>query len=423
MTRPNGGAADAANEVDHDGVRPGAPVQRCTAAPTMRSLRRGLSNGDGRGSARYRMTLPGPVERDAVAFEELLDRIGRRFARAEPRLRAREFVWGLLAPLARKNGWTLAEYAGESNPSGMQRLLNSASWDVDGVRDDLRAWTVEHFGDAARGVLVPGEMQFRKTGDHSVGVHRQYSRTAGRVENLQVGAFVAYAAPKGTVLVDRALYLPESWADDRARRRSAGVPDEVVFRTASQLVGDMMEGALDAGVPASWVAAELDHGDDAALRARLDARGIGYVVAVRTDTRSSRTGSPGTGAETPTNRYVRSARPAERHGEWARGYVSEPVADAAGRQWETSMLVWRSATGQSRPQRFVSRAPAGTPMTELVRVANARSAVRQCYVRAWQSFGLDQYRVRRYPAWCRHITLSMIADAYVALQPIRRRNR
>jgi SRSO17 transposase len=316
-----------------------------------------------------------------------------------------------LAPLARKDSWALAEYAGESNPSGMQRLLNSASWDVDGVRDDLRAWTVEHIGDAARGVLVPGEMEFRKTGDRSVGVHRRYSRAAGRVDNVQVGAFVAYAAPKGVVLLDRALYLPESWAGDPTRRRGAGVPDEVAFRTRPQLVGDMLEAALDAGVPASWVAAELGYGDDAALRARLDARGIGYVVAVRANTRLS-----------PT-RYVQSERPAERHGDWARTNLSQPVADAYGRQWETSMLVWRSATGQSRPQRFVSRAPAGTPMTELVRVANARSAVRWCYVRAWRSFGLDRYKVRRYAAWYRHITLSMIADAYVAIQPTWRRNR
>jgi SRSO17 transposase len=359
------------------------------------------------------MTSPGSVQREAADLDELLDRIGRRFARVEPRLRAREFVRGLLSPLARKNSWAMAEYAGESNPSGMQRLLNSASWDVDGVRDDLRAWTVERIGDAARGVLVPGEMEFRKTGERSVGVHRRYSRAAGRVENAQVGAFVAYAAPKGVVLVDRALYLPKSWTDDPERRRRAGVPDEVVFRTGPQLVADMLEAALDAGVPASWVAAEPGYGDDATLRARLDARGIGYVMAVRASARWSTTGS--------SEGTVGPPRRPERDGDWVRTSVSEPVADADGRQWEMSMLVWRSTTGRPRPQRFVSRAPAGTSIAELVRVVRTRSAVRKCYERAWRSFGLDQYKVRRYTAWYRHITLSMIADAYVAFQPLRRR--
>jgi len=353
------------------------------------------------------MTSPGPVEREPAAFGELLDRIGRRFVRAEPRRRAREFVRGLLSPLARKNSWALAEFAGESNPSGMQRLLNSASWDVDGVRDDLRAWTVERIGDGSRGVLVPGEMEFRKTGERSVGVHRRYSRAARRVGNVQVGVFVAYAAPKGVVLVDRALYLPESWTGDPERRHTAGIPDEVIFRTVPQLVGDMLEGALDAGVPAAWVAAELGYGDDAELRARLDARGIGYVLAVRADERLDPTRSPGATAE--------------RHGDWVRTYPSEPQPDADGRSWQTSTLVRLPATSPVRPQRFLCRAPAGTPITELVRVAKARSAVRRCYARARTSFGLDHYKVRRYTAWYRHITLSMIADAYVAFQRVRRR--
>ena len=156
-----------------------------------------------------------------------------RFPRVEPRLRARAYVRGLLAPLAVKNGWTLAEAAGNKTPDGMQRLLNRAAWDADGVRDDVRGYVMRHLGDAG-GVLVVDETGFVKKGTRSAGVQRQYSGTAGRVENCQLGVFLAYAGPKGRALVDRELYLPKSWTDDRDRCREAGVPDDVQFATKTR---------------------------------------------------------------------------------------------------------------------------------------------------------------------------------------------
>lgn len=174
-------------------------------------------------------------------------RVAGRFFRAEPRRRARAYVSGLLAPLAGKNGWTLAEVAGDRSPDGMQRLLNAANWDADGVRDDVRAYAVEHLGEPG-GVLIVDETGFLKKGLKSAGVQRQYSGTAGRIENCQLGVFLAYASGKGRTLIDRELYLPKSWIADTARRREAAVPEETEFATKAVLAQQMLTRALDAGV-------------------------------------------------------------------------------------------------------------------------------------------------------------------------------
>ena len=169
-----------------------------------------------------------------AGLDDLFALVAGRFPRVEPRLRARAYVRGLLAPLAGKNGWTLAEAAGNATPDGMQRLLNRAAWDADGVRDDVRGYVARHLGDAG-GVLVVDETGFLKKGTRSAGVQRQYSGTAGRVENCQLGVFCAYATGKGRALIDRELYLPKSWTDDRDRCREAAVPDDVQFATKPEL--------------------------------------------------------------------------------------------------------------------------------------------------------------------------------------------
>ena len=214
-----------------------------------------------------------------AGFDELFGRVAGRFHRLEPRRRARAYVLGLLAPLAGKNGWTLAEAAGDATPDGMQRLLNSASWDTDAVRDDARAYAVQHLGHPD-GVLVVDETGFLKKGTKSAGVQRQYSGTAGRIENCQLGVFCAYATVKGRTLIDRELYLPKSWTGDRDRCRDAGVPDEVEFATKQVLAQQMLARALDAGVPARWVTADEAYGSDSKFRGFLERRHIGYVVAV-----------------------------------------------------------------------------------------------------------------------------------------------
>jgi SRSO17 transposase len=216
----------------------------------------------------------------SVELEALWERIAPRFGRVEVRRRAGAFLRGLLAGVERKNGWQLAEHAGEHTPDGMQRLLNHARWDPDEVRDDLRAYVVEHLGDL-QAVLVVDETGFLKKGSKSAGVQRQYSGTAGRIENCQVGVFLAYASPSGHALIDRELYLPEGWLSDRPRCRVAGIPEQVEFHTKPQLARVMLERALDAGVPCGWVTADEVYGGDGRLRRWLEDRDVPQVLAVK----------------------------------------------------------------------------------------------------------------------------------------------
>jgi SRSO17 transposase len=207
-------------------------------------------------------------------LEELLGRVSGRFGRVEPRWRARAFVLGLLADLPRKNCWTLAEHAGDASPDGLQHLLGRAVWDEDGVRDDVRDYVVEHLGDPGA-VLVVDETGDLKKGTATVGVQRQYTGTAGRVENAQVAVLLVYASDAGHAVIDRELYLPRGWIADPDRCRAAGIPAQVGFATKPKLAATMITRALDAGVPASWVAGDEVYGADPKLRACLESRGIG----------------------------------------------------------------------------------------------------------------------------------------------------
>src|SRR4051812_40745164 len=216
----------------------------------------------------------------ARGLDELAGRLAPRFARVEARRRASAYLRGLLAPVGRKNGWQLAEAAGDRTPDGVQDFLSRMRWGAEAVRDDLRAYVVEHLGDPGA-VLVLDETGFVKKGEKSVGVQRQYSGTVGRVENCQAGVFLGYAGRKGHALIDRALYLPEGWAGDPGRHAGAGVPATVAFATKPRLGAAMLERALDAGVPCSWVTGDSVYGADRGLRRRIEARGgLGYVLAV-----------------------------------------------------------------------------------------------------------------------------------------------
>jgi SRSO17 transposase len=217
-----------------------------------------------------------------AGLDELLGGVARRFPRVEPRRRAKALVLGLLSELPRKNCWTLAEHAGDANPDGMQHLLARAVWDHDGVRDDLRAYVVEHLGDP-QAVLAIDETGDLKKGTATARVQRQYTGTAGRIENAQVAVYLVYATDAGHALVDRELYLPKGWTCDPDRCQAAGIPDQVEFATKPALASRMLTRALDAGVPAAWVAGDEVYGACPALRAWLEARGIGYVLAVACD--------------------------------------------------------------------------------------------------------------------------------------------
>src|ERR687885_1676253 len=204
--------------------------------------------GDGMASASGQQELAEveTIQQWAAGLDRLHARVAHRFRRPEVRARARRYLAGLLARVERKNGWQLAEQLGEQHPRGVQRLLDAARWDAAAVRDDLRAYVVEHLGDA-RGVLVVDETGFVKKGTKSVGVARQYSGTAGRTDNCQIGVFLAYATPKGRAFLDRALYLPKAWAADAARRAEAGVPQAVRFATKPALAKTMLQRAFAAG--------------------------------------------------------------------------------------------------------------------------------------------------------------------------------
>ncbi|TMR01829.1 IS701 family transposase [Nonomuraea turkmeniaca] len=342
-------------------------------------------------------------------------RIAGRFGRVEPRRTAGAYVRGLLADIDRKNCWNLAEHAGLIGPQALQRLLRSARWDADGVRDDVRSFAVDRLG--PDGVLIVDETGFVKKGTGSAGVQRQYSGTAGRIENCQIGVFLAYATPAGRALLDRRLYLPEhTWLADIGRCRSAGVPDGTGFATKPALATQMVLAALDAGVRASWVAGDEVYGQDPRLRAALEERRLGYVLAIAGNRRVELEGTQVSAAEV-------AARVADRHWHryragqgakgprwyaWAWARIDESVAQ--GHRW---LLIRRNlTTGELAFYRCY--APTRQPLMALVKIAGTRWAVEESFQAAKGQVGLDHYQVRGWTAWHRHITLAMLALALLA---------
>jgi SRSO17 transposase len=279
-------------------------------------------------------------------FDDLMGRIAGRFVRVEPRRRARAFVLGLLSGLRRKNCWTIAELAGDITPDGMHHLLAAARWDADAVRDDLRGYVIEHLG-SADAVLVVDETGDVKKGTASAGVQRQYSGTAGRVENCQVAVFLSYAAPAGHALIDRELYLPRSWTVDPARCAAAGIPGKTVFATKPGLARRMLGRALDAGTPAAWVTGDEVYGADPGLRADLERRRIGYVLAVTAIHRVTTAAGP-CQARTIAARLPRRAWQRYSAGEGAKGYRYYDWAWAAidpGRAGHRHLLIRHRGAG------------------------------------------------------------------------------
>ncbi|ELB89477.1 putative transposase for insertion sequence element [Rhodococcus wratislaviensis IFP 2016] len=354
----------------------------------------------------------------AAELEALHERISGRFARSEPRSRVREYVTGLVAGLERKNGWTLAERAGEISPDGMQRLLRRADWDVDGVRDDVRDYVVERLGDPA-GVLIVDDTGFLKKGTRSAGVQRQYSGTAGRVENCQIGVFLAYASGAGHALIDRELYLPESWTSDRDRCRAAGITDDIEFATKPRLAQHMIERVLDAQVPFSWVTADEAYGQVKYLRVWLEERDVSYVLATRCNddvfTPDGRTGRADEMiAAVPAKQWRRISVGDGAHGRREYSWVRIPIriAWAPGRgHW---LLARRSLSDPTEIAYYICAGSRRTTLTELATIAGSRWRVEECFQQAKNEAGLDQYQVRTYRAWYAHITLSMLALAWLA---------
>jgi SRSO17 transposase len=352
-------------------------------------------------------------------FDELMLRVGGRFARVEPRRRMAAFVRGLLAGLPRVNCWSIAEHAGENCPRGMQRLLSAAVWDEAGVRDDVRGYVLEHFADPGA-VLVVDETGDIKKGTMTVAVQRQYTGTAGRTENAQVAVYLAYAAPAGCAFIDRALYLPRSWTSDPARCRAAGVPDDAAFATKPALARVMIGRALDAGAPAAWATADEVYGQDPALRAELSRRGLGYVLAVAKSHPVTTAIGPRPAIELarrlPARAWQRlSAGPGAkgpRWYDWALIDTADPAAgDADGPHW----LLIRRRIADGEYAFYCAHAPAPVPLAQLVRVAGSRWRIEDGFAGGKELAALDEHQVRSWTSWHRWTILALLAHAFLSV--------
>jgi SRSO17 transposase len=350
----------------------------------------------------------------AQALDEVMARIASRFSRVEPRRRALAYLRGLLAPVERKNGWQLAEAAGDRTPDGVQDFLSRMRWDADLVRDDLRAYAIDHLGDA-QAVLVLDETGFLKKGDKSCGVQRQYSGTAGRIENCQIGVFLAYASRHGHALIDRALYLPEKWTDDPRRCTAAGVPETARFATKPKLGIAMLERAFTASVPCAWVVGDSVYGADPALRRCIEAHERGYVLAV-TSTQPLG-GKPVRDwlEDVPAGSWQRLSAGDGAKGPRSYDWAYLPPSGEVPAGWQKGLLIRRKIKKPTEFTFYLTFAPVATPLAGLVRVAGLRWTIETCFETAKNEVGLDEYEVRSWTGWHRHTTLAMLALAYLAV--------
>jgi SRSO17 transposase len=371
--------------------------------------------------------MPTTITPDAVAmWAEELNRVHARLAphvaRREPRQRVHAYLTGLLRSVERKNSWQLAEHAGEATPTGMQRVRSGSHGNADVVRDDLRTYVIEHLGDHDA-VLVIDETGLLKKGTKSVGVTRQDSGTAGRIETCQIGVFLADAGQHGHTFLDRALDVPAEWADDATRREEAGVPEGVTFRTTPDLAQQMLARALAAAVPAGWVTGDEVDGGARRLRVWLEAEQQPFVLAVKrseplwvlTEHGPQEWPAAAIAAAVAPEDWTRlsagEGAKGPRLDEWARVAI-RPLREHG---WEHWLLVRRSLTDPAATAYYVCFAPGGTPLEELVRVAGTRWAIETCIAEAKEQVGLDEYEVRTWDGWHRHITLAVVAHAMLTV--------
>ncbi len=367
------------------------------------------------------------IERWSAYLEDLHSRIAHRFSRPEVRARAYRYLVGLLADLGRKNGWRMAEATGEAGPRGVQHLLNDARWDPDAVRDDLREYVVEHLGDEQSGVLIVDETGFLKKGEKSVGVARQYTGTAGKRENCQVGVFLAYASKEGAAFLDRALYLPREWTDDPRRLSEAGVPEGVGFATKGELAKEMLRRAFEADVPARWIVADTVYGMTRGLRGWLEKRERSYVLAVTSSKGVYHEGHQRrvrkVAQSLPEESWIRASAGAGSKGErlydWTCVTLPEPEAYCAGspsgRPAGRWLLMRRNIAEPEEIAYYLCYGPAHTSVEELIRIAGSRWRIEDGFKEAKGESGLDEYEVRKWDGWQRHITLCLLAHAYLAV--------
>ena len=353
----------------------------------------------------------------ADRLEEVQERLAPYFERAEPRQRAMAYIRGLVSTIERKNGWQLAELAGEATPDGMQRLLNTAHWDADQVRDDLQEYILTHLADP-EAVLVVDETGFVKKGTKSAGVAAQYTGTVGKVANSQIGVFLAYANRHGAVLLDRELYLHADWEKDPKRCQEAGVPKERRSTIPKPtLARQMLERAFAHGVKAAWVTGDTVYGGDYKLRSWLEERLQPYVLAVPMNQRiglSHR--ADGVVASWPAEQWQRLSAGEGSQGprfyDWAWQSLDFRWTEPGWKQW---LLARRSLSDPTEIAYYFVFAPESVTLEQVVRAAGSRWQVEEAFELAKQQVGLDEYEVRHWQGWYRHITLSMFALAFLTV--------
>ncbi|MDB5324994.1 MAG: hypothetical protein JWM57_563 [Phycisphaerales bacterium] len=373
------------------------------------------------------------VRRWEDQFEQTMERVGGCFPRRDLRRQAEGYVRGLLGPVERKNGWQLAEHLGREKPYGIQRLLGRASWDADALRDELTRYAVDPLvTDGDPGVLIVDETGFLKKGNKSVGVHRQYSGTAGRIENSQVGVFLALSTSRGRALIDRALYLPAAWCEDRARCDEAGVPDDVAFATKPQLAVKRLGRAFEAGLRPSFVLADSVYGSDSKFRRFLETRHQAFVVAVTSQQRFwigfEQRRVDAIAADLPDKSWFRMSVAEGTRGprtyDWASVRFGFPTDSGMDRH-----LLVRRHTDTGELAYFLCAAPSGTSARDLAVAAGQRWAIECCFESTKQETGLDEYEVRSWNGWHRHVTLSLLAMMFLTAvrltvtEPKRRRSK
>ena len=349
-------------------------------------------------------------------IDEVARRIGARFPRSETRGRVRAYLLGLLGPVQRKNAWQVAEQIGDADPYGVQYLMGRADWDPDKVRDDLRAYVVETLGDPDA-VLILDETGFLKKGTKSAGVARQYTGTAGRIENAQVGVFLAYASPHGTAFLDRALYLPEEWTKDPQRCEEAGIPEGTPFATKIKLARAMLERAFKAGVPSAWVTGDEVYGAWG-LRRWLEEQKRPYVLAVRANQHAWAGTGQATVAtltkELPKRAWHKVTIAAGSKGPRRYAWAWLEINSDLGPAWRRWLLVRKSLDAPGDLAYYIAAGPCRTTLTRLARTAGARWAIEGAFESAKQEAGLADYEVRSWTGWHRHITLALLAHAVLA---------
>lgn len=354
-----------------------------------------------------------------ASFEAFMAPFGRFFKRAESRESAGQYVRGLLADIKRKNCWQLAEMMGEAHPDGFQHLLYGADWDANAVGQQLRAMVASQMG-YKPGIGLVDESGFVKKGVCSAGVKRQYCGRVGKIENCQVGVYLGYIAPQGHALLDRELYLPQDWCEDSERRAKAKIPDNVTFQTKPQIALQMLNRAWAEGIPLQWVVADSAYGNASTFREAIAAAGRYYAlevpksVRIRTATADFETAEAF--SETlPTTAWTCYALNLSEQGLRASDWTAQRIiaaTDNLGEQW---LLVRRTRSDPVDITYFLSNAPAETTLDTLAQVAGSRYHVEHLLEEAKGSTGLGHYEVRYWHSWYRHMTLALMAHAWLTL--------